>query len=61
MSRASDTFAQSILDAENLLMHFNTPNAKPPPPELEVLNWAGLVMAMTPWETYVDAVSPSRY
>ena len=54
MSRASDTFEQSILDAENLLKHFNTLNTKPPPPELEVLKRAGLVMAMTAWETYVE-------
>jgi hypothetical protein len=38
MSRASDTFSQSILDAENLLKHFNTLNRKPPPPEIEVLD-----------------------
>lgn len=54
MSIASDTFAQSILDAENLLKHFNTLNSKPPPPELEVLKRAGLIMAMTAWETYVE-------
>ncbi len=54
MSRASDTFAQSILDAENLLRHFNALNSKPPPPEIEVLKRAGLVMAMTAWETYVE-------
>ena len=54
MSRASDTFVQSILDAENLLKHFNTLNTKPPPPELEVLKRAGLIMAMTAWETYVE-------
>jgi hypothetical protein len=54
MSRASDTFSQSILDAENLLKHFNTLNTKPPPPEIEVLKRAGLIMAMTAWETYVE-------
>lgn len=54
MSRASDTFAQSILDAENLLKHFNTLNTKPPPPEIEVLKRAGLIMALTAWETYVE-------
>ena len=54
MSRASETFAKSILDAENLLSHFNKLNTKPPPPELEVLKRAGLVMAMTAWETYVE-------
>lgn len=54
MSRASDTFALSILDSENLLNHFNTLNKQPPPPETEVLKRAGLIMAMTAWETYVE-------
>lgn len=54
MSAASDVFAQSILDAENLLGHFNKLNTKPPPPEIEVLKRAGLIMAMTAWETYVE-------
>lgn len=54
MSRAGETFNQSILDAENLLRHFNTLNTKPPPPEIEVLKRAGLIMAMTAWETYVE-------
>ena len=54
MSKANTTFAQSILDAENLLKHFNDLNSKPPPPELEVLKRAGLIMAMTAWETYVE-------
>jgi hypothetical protein len=54
MSKSSDAFAESILDAENLLKHFNTLNDHPPPPELEVLKRAGLVMAMTAWETYVE-------
>src|SRR6187551_987098 len=54
MSRASETFAKSILDAENLLSHFNKLNTKPPPPEAEVLKRAGLIMAMTAWETYVE-------
>jgi len=54
MSAASDAFEQSILDAENLLGHFNKLNTKPPPPETEVLKRAGLIMAMTAWETYVE-------
>lgn len=53
-SVAADVFAQSILDAENLLAHFNKLNTKPPPPEIEVLKRAGLIMAMTAWETYVE-------
>lgn len=54
MSQASETFSQSIQDAENLLNHFNSLNTKPPPPEIEVLKRAGLIMAMTAWETYVE-------
>jgi hypothetical protein len=54
MSKANTAFAKSILDAENLLKHFNDLNTKPPPPELEVLKRAGLIMAMTAWETYVE-------
>ena len=58
MSKASETFGQSILDAENLLKHFDQLNTKPPPPDIEVLKRAGLIMAMTAWETYVkDRVS----
>lgn len=54
MSKSSDVFALSIKDAENLLRHFNALNIKPPPPEIEVLKRAGLIMAMTAWETYVE-------
>jgi hypothetical protein len=54
VSKAKETFDQAILDAENLLAHFKTLNSHPPPPELEVLKRAGLVMAMTAWETYVE-------
>lgn len=56
MSIASDTFIKSILDAENLLKHFNDLNKNPPPPENEVLKRAGLIMAMTAWETYVEDI-----
>ena len=54
MSRASEDFEYSIKDAENLLGHFDALNTLPPPPELEVLKRAGLIMAMTAWETYVE-------
>lgn len=36
------------------MAHFDKLNTLPPPPELEVLKRAGLVMAMTAWETYVE-------
>ena len=54
MSNASKSFVVSIQDAENLLKHFNKLNSKPPPPDIEVLKRAGLIMAMTAWETYVE-------
>jgi hypothetical protein len=50
MSKAKLSFESSIKDAEDLLAHFdNMP--KPPPPNAEVLKRAGLVMALTAWET----------
>lgn len=42
------------LAAEELLAHFDAINAKPPPPNAEVLKRASLVMALTAWETYVE-------
>lgn len=54
MSKAAETFAQAIQDAEHLLNHFNSLNKQPPPPNTEVLKRAGLIMAMTAWETYVE-------
>ena len=54
MSAASETFSLAIQDAEHLLGHFDKLNSNPPPPENEVLKRAGLVMAMTAWETYVE-------
>src|SRR5210317_1173051 len=54
MSKAADAFEDSIGDAETLLGHFNKLNTHPPPPDIEVLKRAGLIMAMTAWETYVE-------
>lgn len=54
MSQAGEAFEVSILDAENLLKHFDQLNHGPPPPDIEVLKRAGLIMAMTAWETYVE-------
>ncbi|MCA3215245.1 MAG: hypothetical protein ING39_07495 [Burkholderiales bacterium] len=54
MSKAAETFAHAILDSERLLENFNKLNTLPPPPDIEVLKRAGLVMAMTAWETYVE-------
>src|ERR687897_3429719 len=54
MSKARSTFDSSIQDAEALLGHFDSLNTKPPPNNLEVLKSAGLIMALTAWETYVE-------
>lgn len=54
MSKAIQGFEYSIKDAEELLAHFDGINANPPPPSSEVLKRAGLVMALTAWETYVE-------
>ena len=54
MSKARTTFDSSIQDAEVLLAHFDALNTKPPPDSLEVLKRAGLIMALTAWETYVE-------
>jgi len=54
MPTARETFDSSIRDAVELLEHFNAINANPPPPNAEVLKRAGLIMACTAWETYVE-------
>jgi hypothetical protein len=57
MSRAKNQFDESIKDAEELLAHFDAakpPGGKPPPPTAEVLKRAGLILAITAWETYVE-------
>lgn len=55
MSRAYQNFEYGIKDAEELLAHFDKLNITPPPPSnAEVLKRAGLVMALTAWESYVE-------
>lgn len=54
MPTARETFNSSIKDAEELLAHFNAINVLPPPPNAEVLKRAGLIMACTAWETYIE-------
>jgi hypothetical protein len=53
-SVASEAFEMSIQDAENLQSHFDKLNQEPLLPENGVLKRAGLVMAMTAWETRVE-------
>jgi hypothetical protein len=54
MSRAFQNFEHAIKDGEELLAHFDAVNSNPPPANAEVLKRAGLVMALTAWETYVE-------
>ncbi|MBF8663774.1 hypothetical protein IRZ45_09565 [Pseudomonas aeruginosa] len=54
MSLAKISFEHGIKDAEDLLAHFDEINSNPPPSNSEVLKRAGLVMALTAWETYVE-------
>lgn len=54
MSEAKISFEYGIKDAEDLLEHFDVINTKPPPENAEILKRAGLVMALTAWETYVE-------
>lgn len=54
MSLAMQAFQYSIKDAEELLVHFDALNTSPSKESAEVLKRAGLVMALTAWETYVE-------
>lgn len=56
MSEAKISFDYGIQDAEDLLAQFDAINTKPPPENAEVLKRAGLVMALTAWETYLKIV-----
>lgn len=53
MSRAATIFEKSIEDATTLLQHFDVLH-KQNPDTAEVLKRAGLVMALTAWETFVE-------
>jgi hypothetical protein len=53
MSKARERFDVSIRDAVDLLEHFDN-QPRPVQPNAEVLKRAGLVMALTAWETYVE-------
>jgi hypothetical protein len=53
-SKALQTFEHAIQDAVDLLNHFDALNRMPPPPEIEVLKRASLVMALAALETYFE-------
>ena len=53
-SKALQTFGHAIQDAIDLLNHFDALNTNPPPPQIEVLKRASLVMALAALETYFE-------
>jgi hypothetical protein len=53
-SKAFQTFEHAIQDAIDLLSHFDALNTKPPPPQIEVLKRASLVMALAALETFFE-------
>lgn len=53
MSKSLEKFNVSIQDSKNLLDMFDK-QSKSNPENAEVLKRAGLVMAFTAWETYVE-------
>jgi len=53
-SKAFQTFEHAIQDAIDLLNHFDALNTNPPPPQIEVLKRASLVMALAALETYFE-------
>lgn len=53
-SKALQTFGHAIEDAIDLLKHFDALNINPPPPQIEVLKRASLVMALAALETYFE-------
>ncbi len=53
-SQAAKVFQAAIKDAEILLEQFDKLNSKPPPPQTEVFKRAGLILALTAWETYIE-------
>lgn len=55
MTKAKQGFDQSIRDGEELLAIYDA-LTRPKPEDGEVLKRAGLVMALTAWETYVEDV-----
>jgi hypothetical protein len=53
-SKALQAFEHALQDSTDLLRHFDALNTKPPPPDIEVLKRASLVMALAALETYFE-------
>lgn len=53
-SKALEAFEHALQDSTDLLKHFDALNTQPPPPDIEVLKRASLVMALAALETYFE-------
>ena len=53
-SNALQAFDHAIRDADDLLDHFDSLNTNPPPPQIEVLKRASLVMTLAALEVYFE-------
>ncbi len=53
-SQAFENFSHAIQDSVDLVKHFDVLNVQPPPPEIEVLKRASLVMALAALESYFE-------
>lgn len=53
-SQALQAFKHAIQDSTDLLKHFDALNTKPPPPDIEVIKRASLVMALAALEAYFE-------
>ncbi|WP_321528322.1 HEPN domain-containing protein [Sedimenticola selenatireducens] len=53
-SQTFENFSHAIQDSIDLMQNFDTLNKQPPPPEIEVLKRASLVMALAALETYFE-------
>jgi hypothetical protein len=56
MTKAKDNFENSIRDSEVLLELFCASSKEKSSEDIEVLKRAGLILAVTAWETYVEDV-----
>lgn len=53
-SKAFENFSHAIQDSVDLMQNFDALNKQPPPPEIEVLKRASLVMSLAALETYIE-------
>lgn len=53
-SQAYENFSHAIQDSVDLMKNFDVLNVQPPPPEIEVLKRASVVMALAALESYFE-------